>query len=121
LVGLALWLLPNARLGGFLTLNTRLVGDGRSQPATATAGTGAGGGGPPESVDPAKAKLVSSLEHLDGQHGVALSDLRPAGVARFGKARVDVVTEGDFVARGTPIEVLRVEGNRVTVRAVETD
>jgi membrane-bound serine protease (ClpP class) len=120
LLGLALWLLPNARVGGFLTLNTRLMGDGRSQPATATAGAGAGGG-PPEAVDPAKAKLVSSLEHLDGQRGVALSDLRPAGVARFEKARVDVVTEGDFVARGTPIEVLRVEGNRVTVRAVEPD
>ena len=103
LLGLALWLLPNTRLGGVFTLTTRL-GDSDS----------------PQSVDkPNQAKLVSDLSHLDGERGVAITDLRPAGTARFGLERTDVVTEGGYVGRGSEIEVLRIEGSRVTVREVE--
>jgi membrane protein implicated in regulation of membrane protease activity len=32
---------------------------------------------------------------------------------------VDVVTEGEFVRAGAPVEVLRLEGNHLVVRAVE--
>jgi membrane-bound serine protease (ClpP class) len=51
-----------------------------------------------------------------GAHGTAASPLRPAGIADIGGARVDVVTEGEYVDAHEPIEVLRVEGNRVVVR-----
>ena len=51
------------------------------------------------------------------QHGIAESDLRPAGVARFGDDRVDVVTDGSYVAAGTRIRVIEVAGMRVVVRA----
>jgi membrane-bound serine protease (ClpP class) len=34
----------------------------------------------------------------------------------FGNARVDVLTEGDFVPAGTPVRVTRVEGARIFVR-----
>ncbi|UCH27539.1 MAG: hypothetical protein JSV66_07865 [Trueperaceae bacterium] len=97
-MGLALWLLPNTRIGSALMLHTRLTDPAR---------------------DPERAKLVGGREHLLGQQGIALSDLRPAGIARFGSERIDVVSEGDFITVGTEIEVLRVEGNRVTVRSVE--
>ena len=56
-----------------------------------------------------------------GDRGVSLSPLRPAGVARFGEARVDVVSEGSYVGAGEPIEVIRVEGSRVVVRRVAVD
>ena len=61
---------------------------------------------------------VASLDHrhLLGAAGTALSFLRPAGVAMFGDARVDVLTEGDFVPAGTPVRVTRVEGARIFVR-----
>jgi len=61
---------------------------------------------------------VASLDHrhLLGARGTALSFLRPAGVASFGDARVDVLTEGDFVPAGTPVRVTRVEGARIFVR-----
>jgi membrane-bound serine protease (ClpP class) len=61
---------------------------------------------------------VASLDHrhLLGTAGTALSYLRPAGVAMFGDARVDVLTEGDFVPAGTPVRVTRVEGARIFVR-----
>jgi membrane-bound serine protease (ClpP class) len=51
-----------------------------------------------------------------GKIGTAISALRPAGFAEFEGIRVDVVSEGDFVAAGTPIEVTRVAGNRIVVR-----
>ena len=65
---------------------------------------------------------VASLDHrhLLGAAGVALSFLRPAGVAMFGDARVDVLTEGDFVPAGTPVRVTRVEGARIFVRPEAT-
>jgi membrane-bound serine protease (ClpP class) len=61
---------------------------------------------------------VASLDHrhLLGASGVALSFLRPSGVAEFGDVREDVLTEGEFVPAGTPIRVTRVEGARIFVR-----
>jgi membrane-bound serine protease (ClpP class) len=47
---------------------------------------------------------------------VAITPLRPAGRAQMAGEVVDVVTEGDFLEAGTPLRVLRVEGNRVVVR-----
>lgn len=61
----------------------------------------------------------SELESLRGALGVALTDLRPAGTAQFGERRVDVVTAGDFIARGEPIRVIQVEGPRVVVQRVQ--
>jgi membrane-bound serine protease (ClpP class) len=51
-----------------------------------------------------------------GESGVAESFLRPAGIARFGNRRVDVMSEGDFIERGEKVVIVRVEGNRVIVR-----
>ncbi|MFB3818036.1 MAG: nodulation protein NfeD [Candidatus Methylomirabilales bacterium] len=51
-----------------------------------------------------------------GRRGRALSALRPAGIAQLEGERVDVVSEGGFVEAGCPVEVVRVDGNRVVVR-----
>ena len=51
-----------------------------------------------------------------GRTGTALSPLRPAGIAEIDGSRVDVVSDGDFIAVGTAIEVTRVDGNRIVVR-----
>jgi membrane-bound serine protease (ClpP class) len=53
-----------------------------------------------------------------GKRGRATSPLRPAGIADIEGARVDVVSEGELIEPGTPIEVIRVDGNRVVVRSV---
>jgi membrane-bound serine protease (ClpP class) len=60
------------------------------------------------------------LRPAPGMRGVAVSPLRPAGIADFGGARIDVVSEGEYVDAHAPIEVLHVEGNRVVVRAART-
>ena len=54
---------------------------------------------------------------LIGQTGIAASYLRPSGVAAIGGERVDVLTEGEFVAAGSPVTVTRVEGARIFVRS----
>jgi len=50
-----------------------------------------------------------------GKRGTALSTLRPAGVADLEDQWVDVVSDGEFIEVGEPIEVVRVDGNRVVV------
>jgi membrane-bound serine protease (ClpP class) len=57
---------------------------------------------------------------LVGQEGVALTTLRPAGMARFGEKKVDVVSEGEVVERDSRVRVIEVRGNRVVVRAVRS-
>jgi membrane-bound serine protease (ClpP class) len=58
---------------------------------------------------------VAKPELLNGT-GVALSQLRPSGTATINGQRVDVVTEGGLIERGTAIKVVAVEGARIVVR-----
>ena len=55
------------------------------------------------------------LSELQGLEGTAETDLRPGGIALLGQRRVDVVADGDWVAKGTKVKVVEVEGNRVVV------
>ncbi len=65
---------------------------------------------------------VTSADHrgLHGRTGTAVSFLRPAGIASIDGRRVDVLTEGEFIAQGTPIRVVRVEGARIFVEPATT-
>ncbi len=53
-----------------------------------------------------------------GMPGTAHSDLRPSGKAVIEGQFVDVVSDGDYVERGSAVRVIRIEGNIVTVRRV---
>jgi len=57
-------------------------------------------------------------DELVGRTGIVLTELRPAGSARIDGKSVDVVSEGRFVPKGTSVEVVSVQGNRVVVRAL---
>lgn len=61
----------------------------------------------------------SRFREMIGRRGVALSKLRPSGTARFGRERVSVVTEAEFIEQGTEVEIVSVEGARVVVRRPE--
>ncbi|MGC3958884.1 MAG: NfeD family protein [Verrucomicrobiota bacterium] len=60
---------------------------------------------------------VERPELLNGT-GTALTQLRPSGVAQINGQRVDVVTEGGLIERGTSVKVVAIEGARIVVRAV---
>ena len=66
--------------------------------------------------DPAPLRS-DALPPAVGAEGKATTDLRPAGRARIDGRTIDVVTEGDYVAQGAAVRVLRTEGHIVTVRA----
>jgi membrane-bound serine protease (ClpP class) len=64
--------------------------------------------------------FVSALPRpeLVGQEGKAMTDLRPSGTAVVNGERMDVVTEGEFIKAGTAVTVIRSDGYRHIVRAL---
>jgi membrane-bound serine protease (ClpP class) len=55
---------------------------------------------------------------LMGREGVTTSELRPAGIARFGNKRLDVVTDGSYIERGRPVKIVKVVGRRTVVKEI---
>lgn len=53
---------------------------------------------------------------LVGKEGEALTDLRPSGTAIFGDNRIDVITEGSYLTKGTKVVVIKESGSKVVVR-----
>jgi membrane-bound serine protease (ClpP class) len=90
IVGFLAWLkfFPSSRFAGFL-ISRRAIGD----------------------VGAEKPELLE-------QTGVAQTPLRPSGVAMINGKRVDVITEGSMIDRGSSVKVIAIEGMRVVVRAV---
>ena len=56
------------------------------------------------------------MQVLIGKRGRTTSVLRPAGIGDFDGVRLNVVTEGGFIERDTPIEIVSVDGTRIVVR-----
>jgi len=57
-------------------------------------------------------------DYLD-KTGVALTLLRPAGSALIDGQRVDVVSDGIFIPKDSPIKVIAVEGTRIVVTRLD--
>jgi membrane-bound serine protease (ClpP class) len=89
------------------------AGDGRPTDGTRD---GPGGETPGATAAPRSPAHLPRPDARAGATGVALTDLRPAGVAEIAGQRVDVVTEGEYLRAGDPVEVLVDEGYRRVVR-----
>jgi len=59
------------------------------------------------------------IESLMGQTGVALTDLRPAGTAKIGGKRMNVLTSGAYIEKGDRITVVEHTPGRVVVDEAE--
>ena len=64
-----------------------------------------------------QAKEFETYLHMKG---IAVTDLRPAGMAEINSHRLDVVTEGEYIEINTPVVVAGVTGNRIIVQKIET-
>ena len=58
---------------------------------------------------------VADMEFFIGKVGTAVTMLRPAGTCDFDGVRLDVVTEGSFIEKETPVKIAKVEGRRIVV------
>lgn len=58
------------------------------------------------------------MEHLLGEEGIALSDLRPAGFIEIGSYKYDALSDGGFIVRNDKIKVVKVEGSKIFVRRI---
>ena len=54
-----------------------------------------------------------------GVVGVALTDLRPVGKVRFENRVTVTETDGEYYKKGTQVVVLRIDGVKIVVAAVE--
>jgi membrane-bound serine protease (ClpP class) len=54
-----------------------------------------------------------------GSVGLAITDLRPSGVANIKDQRLDVVTRGEYLENQTEIIVIAVSGNQIVVKQKE--
>lgn len=117
-VFLGLKAFPNTPMGRRLILSSDRsegrAGSGGRRGASAGDTTPETADDPTDDDGASASDLYAGLE--PGTDGEAVTVLRPSGTGRFGRARVSVVTSGEFIERGAPIRIVRVEGNRVVVR-----
>jgi len=62
---------------------------------------------------------VDDYSGLVGLEGTTITPLRPAGMADIGGKRCDVVTEGGFIEKNSPVRVLKVDGKLIIVTLIE--
>jgi membrane-bound serine protease (ClpP class) len=53
---------------------------------------------------------------LAGREGVAVTTLRPSGMARIEGVKYSVVTGGELIEKNQPVRVVKVEGSRIVVK-----
>jgi len=66
--------------------------------------------------DDIKFSAFDDLSYLIGSEGIALTPLRPSGSADFSGVRLDVVSEGEYIPKGTTVYIDKIEGNRIIVK-----
>lgn len=75
---------------------------------------GVGPMGLPEQLEPGNGMEVQISQ---GQTGLAITDLRPAGKARLQGEIIDVISDGQFLTKGCELFVTDARQNRIVVRA----
>lgn len=65
--------------------------------------------------------FISSQDYRNflGKRGIALTLLRPSGMALVEGFHLNVVSTGEFVNQGVSIKVVNIEGNRIVVEKIE--
>lgn len=72
-----------------------------------------------ESIDKKSTSLSDAgAESLVGLEGVCLTALRPSGNADFDGRKLDVVSDGEFIEKGSSVRIVLVEGLRILVKKI---
>ncbi len=60
----------------------------------------------------------ADMQQLVGKTGVAESALRPSGIIVVDGKRLDVISEAEFIDKGTTVKITSVQGTRILVKRV---
>lgn len=58
----------------------------------------------------------SDLDYLLGKQGTTVTDLRPAGSVDIDGVKFDVISDGEYITRGTKVEIYKVNGVKLIVK-----
>ena len=58
----------------------------------------------------------NDLNYLLGKKGMAATDLRPSGIGDFDGVTFDVISEGTYITKGTPLVIFKVQGSKLVVK-----
>ncbi|NYC20373.1 membrane-bound ClpP family serine protease [Clostridium beijerinckii] len=61
----------------------------------------------------------SDLDYLLGKSGVAVTDLRPTGSVDIDGVKFDVISEGEYINKGTNVEIFKVSGVKLLVKKLK--
>jgi len=59
---------------------------------------------------------TEDMKYLMGKQGIVETLCRPAGSVDFNGVKLDVVSNGEYIEKGTLVEVIEIEGNRIVVK-----
>lgn len=59
---------------------------------------------------------TEDMEYFLGKEGITQTILRPSGTAEFDGVKLDVVSQGDFISKGTEVKIIQVSGRRIVVQ-----
>jgi len=62
---------------------------------------------------------TEDLNYFLNREGTTLTVLRPSGIVDFDGVKLDVVSESEFLPKGTKVRVIKVSGRRIVVRKIE--
>lgn len=63
---------------------------------------------------------INDLEFFLDKEGISSTVLRPSGIADFDGVKIDVVSEGAFIAEGRKVKVMKVVGRSIVVREIQS-
>jgi membrane-bound ClpP family serine protease len=58
-------------------------------------------------------------EELVGKEGVTATVLNPVGIAEFDGVRLNVVSEGSYMAKGAKVRIAQIDGAKIIVREIQ--
>ncbi|HNW86128.1 MAG TPA: NfeD family protein [Candidatus Limiplasma sp.] len=61
---------------------------------------------------------TADMDVFLGREGITTTILRPTGMAEFDGVKLNVVSDGEYIAKGVHVKVDRVDGARVIVRVI---
>ncbi len=95
LCAIGFWLMPRTKIGGSLILKTT------------------------EHKNEGFKSGSEDLEKLLGMKGIVITPLRPACTIKIGNDKFDVITQGEFITKGSEVEIIKVEGSKIVVRKIQ--